>query len=135
MNFKHGHSRNPLYPVWRTMIQRCHNPKNHKYSSYGNRGIFVCLEWRDSFEKFLLDMGPRPNGSSIERKNNNEGYNPRNCVWATPKQQASNRRKITHCKRGHELTKPNGCTICQRERNKSFMRKIRKENPKKWRKK
>lgn len=133
MNLKHGQSRNPLYAVWQTMIQRCYNPKNHKYNSYGARGIYVCIRWLSSFENFLQDMGPRPKGFSIERKDNNGGYTSKNCVWENAQKQALNRRKRTHCKRGHLLTKPNGCVVCQKERNKKFMRNIRSMQPNKWR--
>lgn len=132
MNFKHGNSRNPLYAVWRTMLHRCYNPKNHKFPSYGARGISVCERWRNSFEAFLIDMGERPIGMSIERQNNDGNYEPNNCIWATPLQQSLNRRKKTHCKRGHLLTDIR-CVVCNRDRNKKFMRGVRSENPDRWR--
>ena len=82
----------PEHNSWAGMKQRCLNPKCHKYPSYGGRGITVCERWM-TFENFLSDMGNRPRGTSIERKNNDGNYEPGNCIWATPKQQANNRRK------------------------------------------
>ena len=134
MNFKHGRSKTTEYHIWRTMLARCYNPKSKKYPSYGERGIKVCPEWRESFENFLADMGLRPVGHSIERKNNDGDYEPNNCVWATAKIQANNRRLRTVCKRGHAMIpKQHGCKECQRERNKRFMQRVRKDDPTRWR--
>lgn len=95
-NYRHGHARNGAqsteYKAWAGMIERCHNPDNKKYPAYGARGIRVCARWRTSFPKFLADMGQKPAGFSLERKNNSRGYGPRNCIWAGPKTQARNRR-------------------------------------------
>lgn len=83
----------PEYFAWGNMIQRCTNAKHPSYHNYGGRGITVCQRWRESFENFLTDMGARPSSShSLERQNNELGYSPTNCVWATPKEQSDNRR-------------------------------------------
>ena len=75
------------------MIQRCTNPLNKSFKNYGGRGITVCGRWLAGFEFFLSDMGLRPGPNlSIERLDNNRGYEPSNCVWATASQQAKNRR-------------------------------------------
>jgi hypothetical protein len=92
----HGHAitrrRSPEYTTWAAILQRCGNSNNSSYPNYGGRGISVCDRWRDSFEAFLSDMGQRPKGCWIERKNNNGNYEPSNCVWATPLEQAKNKR-------------------------------------------
>jgi hypothetical protein len=75
------------------MKERCYNPNAINYADYGGRGISVCPRWRESFEDFYKDMGPRPGpGYSIERKNVNAGYSKGNCRWATRKEQDRNKR-------------------------------------------
>lgn len=87
----HGRSKTPLYKAWFAMKRRCQNPKVECYKDYGARGISVCAEW-DEFSGFLKSMGERPPNSTLERKDNDKGYSPDNCIWATMKQQGRNRR-------------------------------------------
>lgn len=85
-------SKTPEYRTWRSMRNRCMNPADRTFKDYGGRGITVCERWA-IFDNFLADMGSRPAGRSLDRVNNDEGYTPDNCRWATPKEQANNRRK------------------------------------------
>lgn len=87
--------KHPLYQLYTNILSRCYNENNRAYEYYGGRGIIVCDRWRgvQGFDYFVQDMGDRPNGYSIDRLNNELGYFPDNCVWATPKQQANNRRR------------------------------------------
>lgn len=75
------------------MLTRCLNPRAHAYERYGGADITVCDRWRESFEDFLADMGPRPSLKySLDRFPNKTGnYEPGNCRWATREQQADNR--------------------------------------------
>jgi hypothetical protein len=76
--------------AWTNMVARCENPRRPDYPRYGGRGISVCPEWRASFAAFLRDMGPRPDGASLDRVNNDGPYAPSNCRWATRHQQMQN---------------------------------------------
>lgn len=87
----HGDSGSPTYLSWKSMRARCLNEKSPDYPEYGGRGIKICRLW-DSFERFLADMGERPVGKTLDRRENDGNYKPSNCKWSTPKEQANNRR-------------------------------------------
>ena len=93
---RHGYMKrgkeSKTYRCWIGMIARCYNTKHAAYHNYGARGITVCDRWLTSFENFLADMGEMPQGMSLERKDNNLGYNPDNCCWATHLEQGNNKR-------------------------------------------
>lgn len=108
----HGHApngvRTPTLNSWESMITRCSDKaKGESKVNYFDRGIRVCYRWQ-SFETFLLDMGVKPKGMSIERKDNDGNYEPGNCRWATPQEQSVN-------KRNNRRLELNGRTMCLSE--------------------
>lgn len=81
------------YRIYRSIIARCYNERDEAYPEYGGRGITMSDEWRNSFEAFYRDMGPRPSKHhSVDRKDNDLGYTKENCRWATWEEQQNNRR-------------------------------------------
>ena len=92
---KHGHSRKAgltrTYRIWRGMKTRCENTKSAVYARYGGRGITVCERWQ-RYENFVADMGECPDGLTLDRIDNNGGYEPGNCRWASYKDQSRNQR-------------------------------------------
>ncbi len=90
---KHGESRSKEYRIWSAMRRRCNEASEPCYEHYGGRGIAVCEEWDNSFEKFLSDMGKKPSDRhTLERIDNNRNYEPANCKWATWDEQGQNKR-------------------------------------------
>lgn len=104
----HGHAKpgnwSTTYRTWLHMLQRCNNPRRPGYNYYGGRGIKVCPEWSE-FSVFLADMGDRPEGRTLERRDNDKGYSKDNCCWAT---NAEQHRNTSH----NRWLTLNGKTLC-----------------------
>lgn len=86
----HGMTKTSIYYSWHAMVYRCRSEKSASWCRYGKIGITVCERWL-TFENFLEDMGPKPSGTEIERRDNNLGYHKDNCYWGTQHQQDRNK--------------------------------------------
>jgi len=120
----HGMGGTPTYNTWSCMVNRCNNPDNIGYSYYGGRGITVCKRWL-KFEDFFEDMGIKPKGLTIERKDNELGYFKENCCWATMSDQSKNKRIQKNNKTG-----VNG--VCWHPQTKKYQASIRVNGEQKY---
>jgi hypothetical protein len=110
---RHGQTGSKEYRIWNNMKNRCLNPRIRSYQNYGARGITVCERWLESFENFYNDMGPCPDGMSLEREKNDQGYSPANCVWATKLEQSRNRRSNVYLEfQGQSKTVKEWAQVC-----------------------
>lgn len=119
MNLRHGMAGTRVYRIWSHMRRRCKDPRAIRWLQYGGRGIRVCERWAQ-FENFFKDMGEPPTPThSIDRIDVDGNYEPHNCRWATPKEQAANKRprlRRTHCRtHGTPLNARRRCLQCNRE--------------------
>lgn len=144
LNKTHGMRKTPEYNAWCAMRQRCSNSNVNGWDNYGGRGIKVCKEWDESFEKFFEYIGKKPSiKHSLDRIDTNGNYEPGNVRWSTSSVQCKNRRKWkktklkTHCTHGHVYNKENTyflkdgsrrCLICKRSSAKETARKARERN-------
>lgn len=92
-NATHGMTNSPEFQSWTAMRKRCRYSKHPKYHRYGGRGIGICPEW-SSFEVFYADMGPRPEGTSLDRIDLDGNYEPSNCRWVAIQEQSQNRETV-----------------------------------------
>ena len=106
-NHYHGWCGTKTYRSWYHMLGRCNNPKDTAYNDYGGRGISVCPRW-EYFDNFLEDMGPIPEMLTLERVDNDRGYDPENCIWADRVHQSRNRRSFKKSESGYNGVRRNG---------------------------
>jgi hypothetical protein len=96
-SIKHGHTlgriKSPTIRAWNHAKGRCYNTKDARYNHYGARGIQMCDRWRDDFRNFLADMGEKPKGYSLERKDVHGNYEPNNCEWIPLGEQPKNKQQ------------------------------------------
>ena len=120
----HKRSRTALYKAWYAMLYRCRNPRAKAYKYYGGRGIGVWPEWDFVAFAAYVDthLGPRPPGMSLDRIDNDRGYEPGNLRWATRKQQRANRRPIS---RGRSKAPPRSERCVPERSQKGTKRKAR----------
>lgn len=124
----HGKSNTRLYNIWSRMKARCYNSKDTFYKIYGGRGISVCSEWRNDFQTFCdwaVSHG-YCEGLTIDRIDNDKGYSPDNCRWASRTQQVRNR-KVTkkYALNGESKTLAEWCEIYQKGYSKVWARVLR----------
>ncbi len=93
-NYYHGMCETIEYKTWTWMKSRCLNPNNKRYKDYGGRGITICKEWREDFLNFYNDMGEKPMGFELDRIDNSQGYNKKNCRWIDGRTNNRNKRNI-----------------------------------------
>lgn len=102
-----ANSLRPEYSSWQAMKTRCYNKNHLHYGDYGGRGIKVCERWKSSFPNFIQDMGPKPDGYSLDRIDTNGDYCPENCRWVSWQKQQNNKRnnrKLTFSGETHTIT-------------------------------
>lgn len=96
LNKPHGKHGTPTYDAWRGMLDRCYKKSHTSYARYGGRGIGVCDRWRQSVDAFFEDMGEKPLGLTLERRDSNKDYSLDNCRWATVREQNNNKSDTWH---------------------------------------